>query len=203
MIRQNGLVIMTEDEYNRVPGTLREIATQIGGLSECGGIRQYFDGERKDVCTYDSYIIHNYFALCEEICGYISKREYETAEQMIKDYIKNEEHSAEDSYYKREYKELVKFLPKILARESKNTDIQLNRKDFVKLYKYAKEQMDIVELDEQDSHAEVLVYGNECTVHYLGYYCSCGDGAAIYNYIIEAIEGLNEEEDDDYEKENM
>lgn len=198
MIRQNGMVIMSETEYEKIsktdkPSSLKEYANKISELTECGAIREYFDKEVEDKCVCDSFTIFNFFCACEEVCFNISNGYYQDAEDLIKRYY--EDIISEDNYEDK-YKKLVKFLPKIVAREKQNTDIQLNRKDFLELYGYAMQQMDFVELEDQDDKSEVLVYGNDFTIHYLGYFCNCGDGAAIFNYLIPAIESLNDEEND-------
>lgn len=201
MIKKDGMVVMSEAEYNEMkktnkPNSVKEYAKQIGGLTQWDGIRMYFDKEQfEDICVSDSATIFNFFCTCEEVAYLIGNGRYEDAEKLIK------AQKFEDVNWEAEYKELVRFLPKIVARRNQTTDIQLNRKDFLKLYGYAMQQMDIVELEDQDDKSEVLVYGNDFTVHYLGYFCSLGDGAAIYNHIIGGIEGLNEEEDDDYGEE--
>lgn len=205
MIKQNGMVIMSETEYAEMnkadnkPSSLKEYANEIGRLTQCDGIRVYFDKEQfEDLCVSDSSIIFNFFCACEEVAYLIGEGRYDDAEDLIKAHF---EKATVDFDYEAEYKKLVKFLPKIVARRNQTTDIQLNRKDFLELYRYAMQQMDLVELEDQDDKSEVLVYGNDFTIHYLGYFCNCGDGAFIFNHIIPGIESLNEEEDDDYGEE--
>ena len=98
-----------------------------------------------------------------------------------------------DRDWEKEYKELLNFLPKIVARKKHTTDIQLSRKDFIKLWDYGVEQMDLV--TESFSEENNLVYGNDMEMHWMGYFCNCFDGATVQNHIIPAIQSVDDELD--------
>lgn len=116
----------------------------------------------------------------------MSETEYEEILKKDEKTIKKENRD-----YKKEYEELLNFLPKIVARENQTTDLRLSRKDFIKLHEYGVEQMDFV-IDNFEERNN-LVYGNNITVHWMGYYCDCYDGASPANYIIPAIKEIDEE----------
>ena len=60
-------------------------------LVQCGGIRSYYDNEAPEEYSYnDSYIIHNFFCLCEEVGAKLLKEDVEGAEKLIagaKDFV--------------------------------------------------------------------------------------------------------------------
>ena len=39
------------------------------------------------------------------------------------------------------------------------------------------------------------IYGHDVTVHFHGLYCNCQDGAAAFNYVIEAVDACASEEE--------
>lgn len=115
-----------------------------------------------------------------------------TEEEYVEMLKVNKETVKEDGRdYKKEYKELLNFLPKIVVRENQTTDVRLSRNDFVKLHNYGVEQMDMV--SENYTTENNLVYDNNVTVHWMGYYCDCLDGAQPANYIFPAIKDLDDE----------
>lgn len=103
----------------------------------------------------------------------------------------NEEENSID--WKAKYNELLSFLPKIVSRQKHEGDIQLRREDFIKLWFYGEEQMDLV--TENFTEKNNLVYDNDMEVHWMGYFCNCFDGATVANYIIPAIQSVDDELD--------
>lgn len=78
------------------------------------------------------------------------------------------------------------------------TDLRVGKADFIAIYNKALEVM--FNNLEKPNGGELPndIYGNDFTIHWNGIYCNCGDGAAPSNYIIPAIEGINEEDDTEY-----
>ena len=67
--------------------TLKQMADELMGLTECGGIRSYFDAEADpEICVYDSSKIFNLFCCCEEVAYHIWKGGYSGAEEIIDTY---------------------------------------------------------------------------------------------------------------------
>lgn len=72
---------------------LKEMADELSTLTQCGGIRSYFDaGMCSEVCVYDSYKLFNFFCCCEEVAYAIEHGDYKHAEELIDLY-------KEDIYY--------------------------------------------------------------------------------------------------------
>ena len=68
--------------------TLKEMANEIMELTQCGGIRMYFDPEMfPDDYVYDSDKIYNFFCCCEEVAFAIYNKEYKRAEEMVDIYF--------------------------------------------------------------------------------------------------------------------
>lgn len=65
-----------------VPAELKEMASKICELSQCGAIREFFDNSG----IYNSSILFNFFACCEEVTYEIEQGNYEKAEEMVKTY---------------------------------------------------------------------------------------------------------------------
>ena len=63
---------------------IKEMAKEIAELTQCGGIRDYFDPSSPlNVCVYDSSKIFNFFCICEEVAGAIEEGNYGLAEWYI------------------------------------------------------------------------------------------------------------------------
>lgn len=67
-----------------VPAELKEMASKICELSQCGYIREYFD----DHGIYKSPTLFNFFACCEEVTSEIESGHYKKAEEMVNAYYK-------------------------------------------------------------------------------------------------------------------
>lgn len=81
-----------------------------------------------------------------------------------------------------------------LSSKTKNSDVRVSRKDFVKIHSEAVDYMfDNPEADDND------VYGYEFTVHWHGIYCDCSDGATPSNYLIPGILDCDDELDGEEE----
>ena len=64
--------------------TLRQMANELGWLTQCDGLRKFFDPESSpDTCVYDSAKIFNFFTCCEEVASYIEDGKYKEAEEII------------------------------------------------------------------------------------------------------------------------
>ena len=74
-------------------------------------------------------------------------------------------------------------------KEKSVTDVEVTRADFLKIYNLGMETM-------EDNCEDNEIYGNNVTVHWHGIYCDCSDGAVAYNYIIDAVKGVIEEDGD-------
>lgn len=75
-------------------------------------------------------------------------------------------------------------------------DKEVTRKEFLRIYneelnEFFKQTDDPKTSDNPTAH----IYGYPITVHWNGIYCDCDDGATPYNYIIPAIEEVDEELD--------
>ena len=86
------------------------------------------------------------------------------------------------------YKELRRLLFEVM-KERLPGDVRVTRSDFLKIYNLAMETM-------EENSEDNEIYGRDVTVHWHGIYCNCTDGAIAYNYIIDAIKGVTEEDGD-------
>lgn len=80
---------------------------------------------------------------------------------------------------------IVKLMKKF--KENLTEDVELTRKEFIATYNAAINDM----FERGDDNNEI--YGYDVTVHWHGFSCNCEDGAEIYNYLIGAIEGIDDE----------
>lgn len=90
----------------------------------------------------------------------------------------------------------------LLKEHGPHTDTRVSKLDFITIYNKAlNEFFDIMENntgDETPDEIDNKIYGHDFTVHWHGIYCNCGDGAAPSNYIIPAIEGICDEDPNEY-----
>lgn len=69
---------------------LKEMADELGVLTQCGGIRSYFDIECcPEICVCDSSKIFNFFCCCEEVAYEIENGNYKKAEELIDLYMED------------------------------------------------------------------------------------------------------------------
>lgn len=92
---------------------------------------------------------------------------------------------------KKNYKDLLDLVARVLPKENETGDKKISRKDFIELHSYMVEQMDNVSDNFTVNNNEI--YGHNITVHWHGFYCDCEDGASPANYIIPAIKEINDE----------
>ena len=83
-------ILKRENNVNRYDNmSLKEMADEIGSLTQCGGIRSYFDKECcPGICVYDSAKLFNFFACCEEVAYEIEYGHFKKAEEMVDAYYK-------------------------------------------------------------------------------------------------------------------
>lgn len=82
----------------------------------------------------------------------------------------------------------------VIGDELPKADRKITRKEFLDLYSAAMTMnlyCDGTEQMERFNH----IYGYDVTVHWNGFYCNCSDGATAYNYIIDGIQGVDDELD--------
>lgn len=77
-----------------------------------------------------------------------------------------------------------------LTSETKNSDVRVSRKDFVKIHTMAVD--DMFEKTESNEDGDEI-YGYPVTVHWHGIYCDCGDGATPSNLLIPCINDCDDE----------
>ena len=78
-------------------------------------------------------------------------------------------------------------------------DVRVSKTDFLQMYQKALDYMwEQEEKSEDPCDGSNDIYGKNFTVHWNGIYCDCGDGAAPSNYIIPAIEGIDDEDPTEY-----
>ena len=110
--------------------------------------------------------------------------------------MSEKEHDLEIDIICKDYEKRINMLQEAILELSKTAavhqDVRVSKKDFLDIYKKALDDMD-EHLDEDND-----IYGHDFTVHWHGIYCNCGDGAIAYNYIVDAIEGLYDEEPTEY-----
>ena len=91
----------------------------------------------------------------------------------------------------KEVKELREALL-IATRGKKETtkDIKVSMSTFYNLTQeiLRREDDDIINMEDD-------IYGHDVTVHFHGLYCNCQDGAAAFNYVIEAVDACASEEE--------
>ena len=83
------------------------------------------------------------------------------------------------------------------TRANKNGSTKVSRSEFFELYEFAVNEMfDNLDngIEDEDKNE---IWGHNVTVHWHGFYCNCCDGAVVANYIIPAIKGIIDEEDDE------
>ena len=78
---------------------------------------------------------------------------------------------------------------KLVAELKLDKDLKVSRKEFLQLYD--------AELIKSGMGLDSDVYGNDVTVHWNGFYCTCEDGATAWNYIIKGVEDVMDELDDE------
>ena len=77
-----------------------------------------------------------------------------------------------------------------------SSDQRVTRKDFVAIYeKVIKGLENENENDIEDGACFNQIYGKDFTVHWNGIYCDCLDGCNPCNYLIPAIENIEEDSD--------
>lgn len=83
-------LLRRENTFNRYDNmSLKEMAEELSWLTQCGGIRSYFDKECcPGICVYDSAKLFNLFACCEEVAYEIEDGHFKKAEEMIDAYYK-------------------------------------------------------------------------------------------------------------------
>lgn len=74
--------------------------------------------------------------------------------------------------------------------------VQVTKTDFLEIYNKALNEM--FDREEKDDLENNDIYGYDFTIHWHGIYCNCSDGAQPSNHIIPAIEGLNDEDPDEW-----
>lgn len=117
----------------------------------------------------------------------ISEKELET---MMQKKIKEQMEEIETRN-----KLLRKALMQVLSKNKKEIkDVRISKVDFLKMYDEA-----LNDMFDNPKREENNIYGYDITVHWHGIYCNCGDGAIPCNYIIPAIKGCLEEDDEEYE----
>lgn len=89
-------------------------------------------------------------------------------------------------------KMLRKYVMDIVKRFPKNKeDVEISRKLFCELYDGAVE--DMFNSDSILTDLKNEIYDYPVMIHWHGFYCNCGDGSEIANYIIPAIREVEEE----------
>lgn len=124
---------------------------------------------------------------CETYDG--GEEEIEELERRI------EHHKKQLDELKAEYKKRLELMQKALMELTQKTDtthhdVRISKADFVAMHTQAVCDMD--GLEDND------IYGYDITVHWHGFYCNCGDGAAPANYIIPGIEDCLDEDPTEY-----
>lgn len=114
----------------------------------------------------------------------LSEKEFERKEREIQS-------------LKEEYERRIELLQNaVLALSTKDTPphgVRVGKADFIEIYNTALNEMfDHPERGTND------IYNHDFFVYWHGIYCNCGDGAAPSNYLIPAIEGMNEEDPTEY-----
>lgn len=67
--------------------SLKEMADELSGLTECGQIRSYFDKECcPEIYLYDSSKLFNFFCCCEEVGFALRNYDFKKAEELIEMY---------------------------------------------------------------------------------------------------------------------
>ena len=102
MVKENGMVMMSEAEYNELlcykkgfkremPDELQEMLTTASLHCSCGYIPSYYDREAPEEYRYaDSVLVHNFFSVAEEVCDYLLEEKIEAAEGIIKGFVEDE-----------------------------------------------------------------------------------------------------------------
>ena len=135
------------------------------------------------------------------------EHEYET-DLICKDYEKTicilkEEHRTDLEILNKR----IDFMQTAILELSKGValtnDMRVSKADFLAIYEKALDKLhSIMEgekaTDKTPDDVDNDIYGHDITVHWHGIYCNCGDGATPYNHIIPGIEGVNDEDPNEY-----
>ena len=164
MVKENGMVMMTEEEF-------------------------------KSVCK------------CYEknIADQKGEHEYET-DLICKDYEKTicilkEEHETDMAILNQRIEFMQTAILELSKGAATTTDMRVSKADFLAIYQKALDKFfDIMEktTDETPDEVQNDIYGHDVTIHWHGIYCNCGDGAIPSNHIIPGIEGVNDEDPNEY-----
>lgn len=81
----------------QMPIQLKVMLNQLEVVSECGGIRTYYDKEGRDMADggldeyeyADSPLVHNLLSCCEEVAGALLEEDINHAEELIRLYAKD------------------------------------------------------------------------------------------------------------------
>ena len=117
---------------------------------------------------------------------------------ICKDYerkqnIREKEHNEEIKTLMRRIELLQTAITELIHNTNHGShDVRVSKTDFLEMYQTALDYM--WEHDDEEND----IYGKDFFVHWNGIYCNCGDGAAVSNYLIPGIEGINEEDDTEY-----
>ena len=144
MVKENGMIMMTEQEHNL---------------------------ELDIICKDYEKEQHNLKKEHEREIKNLTKR-IELLQKAITDLIHNNNHGCDD--------------------------VRVSKADFLEMYQTALDVM--FDNLEKPNGGELPndIYGNDITVHWNGIYCNCGDGAVASNNIIPGIEGVLDEDDEEY-----
>ena len=121
-------------------------------------------------------------------------KDYEEKQHILK-----KEHNEEIKTLTRRIELLQTAITELIHNTNHGShDVRVSRTDFLEMYQKALDEffdnMEKPNCDELPND----IYGKDFFVHWNGIYCNCGDGAAISNYLIPGIEGINEEDNYEY-----
>ena len=79
-----------------MPAELKEMLKKLEDISQCGGIRTYYDKEGREMAEggldeyeySDSTLVHNLMCCCEEVAYALLNEDVDEAEELIKSYAK-------------------------------------------------------------------------------------------------------------------
>ena len=161
-----------------MPYMLRNLLDMFATVSECGGIRTYYDKEAREEATggldmyeyADSTLVHNFLCCCEEVCYKLQNENIKGAEEMILAYAKD-----------------------FLKIKEKKLPTKVSVETFVKLYKA--ETSKFLEMCEQGLDDGSSPINKDMTITWNGVTCNVGNGASVSNHVIEGLENFLTEDD--------
>lgn len=178
MVKENGMVTLTEDEFKRICKCYeKNIADQ------------------KDEHEYETDLI------CKDYERTIDALKQEHQDQLDRSERKARSLENELKQVKKAYEKRLELMHTALLKSTADNKVvegvHVTKTDFLAIYQKALDDMFAKEENGTLDPYCNDIYGYDFTIHWHGIYCNCYDGAIPSNHIIPAIEGLNEEDPDE------